>query len=160
MNLKEIGSIVSAHRVNLGMSQEQLALFSGLSRATINELERGSLGELGVSKLSAILSVIDLDLGVTEKRPMKSALSMASATASASYKDSMSPKDLLKAMVTGTYPPNLLPHIATLLDEAPLPIIVSAVKQAAEKSGVAPKKVWRNLKHWAEELKSPRHVWR
>ena len=160
MNLREFGSMVSAHRANLGMSQEQLALFSGLSRATINELERGSLEELGVIKLSAILSVVDLDLGATEKKPMKNALSTASTTASVSYKDSMSPKDLLKAMVTGAYPPNLLPQIATLLDEAPLPIIVSAVREAAEKTGVTPKKIWRNLKRWAEELNSPRSVWR
>ena len=160
MDLRQIGSIVSARRAKLGMTQEQLALFSGLSRATINELERGSLEELGVAKLSSILSVVDLDLSATEKKPIRNALSVAASTASVSYRDSMSPKKLLKAMAMGTYPPNLLPQIATLLDEAPLPIIVSAVKEASEKTGVPPKQIWRNLKHWAVEVKSPRAVWR
>jgi len=159
MDIKDSGSLVSERRAALGLSQEQLALFSGLSRATINELERGSIVELGVTKLATILSVLGLDLNASEKKAKKNGLSMASVTASVSYKETMSPAVLMKAMASGVYPPGFLPHIATLLDEAPLQILVPAVKEASEKSGVAPKKIWRHLRHWAADLKSPRLMW-
>jgi transcriptional regulator with XRE-family HTH domain len=159
MNIKEIGKAVAKSRGSFGMSQEQLANFSGLSRVTINELENGVLEELGVSKLASILSVLGLSLGVASGKPKMGGLSMAAVSASVSYKESMSPGLLMKALASGVYPPKFLPHIATLLDEAPAQLLVPAVKEASEKSGVAPKKIWQHMKHWARELQSPRSVW-
>lgn len=141
------------------MSQEQLAKFSGLSRVTVNELENGALAELGVTKLAAILSVLGINLSAAGGKANRDGLFMAALSASVSYKKSMSPSVLLKALVSGVYPPEFLPHIATLLDEAPIQLLVPAVKEAAEKGGVAPKKIWQHLKHWAQELHSPRSVW-
>jgi transcriptional regulator with XRE-family HTH domain len=159
MDIKDIGHVVADRRTALGLSQEQLAHIAGLSRATINELERGSIGELGVTKLAGVLAVLGLDLAPVEKKARKNGLSMAAITASVSYRESLSPGALMKALASGVYAPALLPHIATLLDEVPFQILVPAVREAAEKSGVAPKKIWRHLKRWAEELKSPRRVW-
>ncbi len=159
MHIRELGPIISARREAIGLTQQQLADFSSLSRATISELERGSIVELGITKLDEIFSVLGLSLNAGEQKLRKNGLRMAAVTASVSYKEPMSAAMLKKAMVSGTYPPGLLPHIATLLDEAPLPVLVLAVKEAAEQSGVAPKQIWRHLKHWAEDLKSPRPVW-
>ena len=159
MDIKQFGQLVAKSRTSLGMSQEQLANFSGFSRVTINELENGALAELGVTKLAAILSVLGLSLSATSGKAKKSGLSMAAVSASVSYKESMSPGVLLKALVSGVYPPNFLPHIANLIDEAPVQLLVPAVKEASERSGVAPKKIWQHMKHWALELQSPRSVW-
>ena len=48
-------------------------------------------------------------------------LLMASRTASVSYKKQLDARRLAKALVTGEVPAELLPHVATFLDEAPLP---------------------------------------
>jgi hypothetical protein len=51
------------------------------------------------------------------------------------------------------------PHVATLLDEAPLELVVRAVEEAARRERVDPRRIWRNLARWAAELRSPRRVW-
>jgi len=89
----------------------------------------------------------------------KNGLSMAAVTASVSYKDNMSAGALMKALVTGVYPSKYLPHIATLIDEAPIQMLTTAVKEASDKSGVAPKKIWQHVTQWAQDLQSPRSVW-
>jgi len=43
-------------------------------------------------------------------------------------------------------------HLAHLLDEAPVPMVVMAVEEAAAKEGVAPKAVWRNVAKLARSL--------
>lgn len=143
----------------MGMSQDLLAHFSGVSRVTINELEGGSLPELGLTKLVAILSVLGVALH-TERKTFKSGLAAACTTASISYQSTMTPNTLKTALASGQLPAPFIAHISTLLDEAPMQIIVAAVKEAAEKSGVAPKQIWKHLKGWASDLKSPRVAWR
>ncbi|MGS0758087.1 helix-turn-helix transcriptional regulator, partial [Roseateles sp. GG27B] len=49
MNLAEIGHLLRARRTALGLSQARLAAMSGLSRATIIQLESGSLVDLGAA---------------------------------------------------------------------------------------------------------------
>lgn len=43
MDLQAIGRLIQARRLTLGLSQQRLARLAGLSRATINQLENGSL---------------------------------------------------------------------------------------------------------------------
>jgi transcriptional regulator with XRE-family HTH domain len=62
MNLADIGQLVHERRQALGLSQARLALMSGLSRATINQLETGSLVDLGAAKLIALLDLVGLNL--------------------------------------------------------------------------------------------------
>jgi len=66
---------------------------------------------------------------------------------------------LAQALVAGELPTNMLPHVATLLDEAPLPLIVSAIEEIADDYKLAPKSLWKNMTKWAEQLKSNRGVW-
>jgi len=163
MNLREIGVRVRERREALGLSQELLAKLAGLSRATINQLETGTLNDLGVTKLAALMELVGLRLEATPRASKRAssrhALLMASRTASVSYKTPLEPSQLAKALVTGELPDTLLPHMATLLDEAPLPLVVSAVEEAAERGHVPPKRIWRHLTRWAHELHSPRQVW-
>jgi hypothetical protein len=49
--------------------------------------------------------------------------------------------------------------VATFLDEAPLPLVVSAVEEAAKRGRVPPKRIWQHVVRWASEIDSPRRVW-
>ncbi len=159
MNLREMGLLIRQRREALGLSQERLAKLAGLSRATINQLEAGTLLELGVSKLASLMDLVGLQLSAGMRAPSRRGLLMASRNASVSYKLQIGTGQLAKALATGIVPTDLMPHLATFLDEAPLPLVVSAVEEAAARGGVPPKRVWQQLVRSAHELQSPRQVW-
>ena len=72
LDLYEIGQKVYEVRRAAKLTQPELAIRAGVSRATIAALENGKLGELGFVKLTKILAVVGLDLAVTTanlKRP-------------------------------------------------------------------------------------------
>jgi transcriptional regulator with XRE-family HTH domain len=159
MQLAEIGGVVRDRREALGLSQQALAKLAGLSRATINQLERGALKDLGVAKLAKVLGLLGLDLDARRSRRPARGLLMASRTASVSYRRALDAGSLARALASGDIPPGMEPHLAVLLDEAPLEIVVMAVEEAARRERVPPKRIWRNLARWAVELRSPRRVW-
>lgn len=159
MNLADIGHLVQQRRQAIGLSQDRLAKLSGLSRATINQLETGSICDLGTAKLVALLDLLGLQLGATEQQRPRNALRLASQTASVSYKDELNPKALAQALVDGQLPAAILPQVATLLDEAPLPLIVATVEEVAAISKRPAKTLWKHMLQWARDLHSPRAVW-
>ena len=146
-------------REALGLSQQRLAKLAGLSRATINQLETGTLVDLGVRKLAGLLDLLGLSLAPGHRDVPRRGLRMACRTASVSYKTQLDAKVLARALATGDLPPQWVPHVSTLIDEAPLPILVSAVEEAAEVQGVPAKRAWQHLVRWAGEMRSPRAVW-
>lgn len=159
MNLADIGQLVHQRRQALGLSQDRLARLGGLSRATINQLESGSLVDLGAAKLIALLDLVGLDLGADARRKHGQALQLVSQTASVSYKNSLDPQALSAALAHGALPASITPHVATMLDEAPLSLIVAAIEEVASASCTPPKILWRHLFAWALALHSPREVW-
>lgn len=159
MNLGSIGQLVKRRRQALGLSQDRLAKLSGLSRATINQLETGTIVDLGAAKLVALLDLLGVSLDATEHPPRENALALASRTASVSYREILTPEALASAMVEGDLPTSITPHIASLLDEAPLPIIVGAVEAVARDTQCPVKILWKHVLQWAHDLQSPRAVW-
>ena len=159
MNLADIGRLVHTRRTALGLSQARLALMSGLSRATINQLETGSLVDLGAAKLIALLDLVGINLDAGARKGHQGALQSVSQSASVSYKTLLSPAALAAALVDGTLPKQLTPHIATLLDEVPMSLIVAAVEEVAAASSISPKLLWKHVFNWAKDLHSPRGVW-
>ena len=159
MNLQSIGQLVQRRRLALGLSQARLAKLSGLSRATINQLETGALVDLGASKLIGLLDLLGLELDASQRPLRRNSLTLASRTASVSYKQVLAPQTLANALLSGELPTSFKPHVATLLDEAPLPIIVSALEEVALQSSCSTKTLWKHLVLWAHELQSPRAVW-
>ena len=113
MNLADIGRLVQARRHALGLSQARLAKLGGLSRATIIQLEGGSLVDLGASKLIALLDVVGVDLDAGARHPRGHALQQVSQTASVSYKNVLDPQVLAAAMIDGGLPAAITPHVAT-----------------------------------------------
>lgn len=159
MNLREIGQLVQSRREALGLSQARLARLAGLSRATINQLENASLVDLGAVKLMALLDLLGMDLSAQPKAPRSQALRLLSQTASVSYRHALLPEALAIALADGELPPALIPQVATLLDEAPLPLIVAGVAEVAERTATSPKTLWKHLAQWAKTLQSPRAAW-
>ena len=159
MNLREIGLKVGQRRTDLGLSQDRLARLCGLSRSTIHHLEKGTLNDLGAAKLLALLSLLGLDVITQEHSKKHLGLNMASKTVSVSYKTKLQRADLSHSLACGELPDAIYPHVATLLDEAPLEIIVSAVEEAAIENHIAPKLIWKNIHRWAQEMHSPRSAW-
>ena len=68
MKLREIGNRIRSERRRKGLTQARLAEKAGLSRATLNGLEKGSVRELGFHKLDAILGILGLELAPTRAR--------------------------------------------------------------------------------------------
>lgn len=159
MNLVFIGQLVRQRRQALGLSQARLARLSALSRATISQLEAGTIIDLGAAKLFILLDVLGLSLDAAARPPRGNALAMASRSASVSYRQVLTPEAFAAALVDGQLPTHITPQVATMLDEAPLPLIVGAVEEAARRAQCPPKTLWKHLLRWAHDLQSPRAVW-
>jgi DNA-binding XRE family transcriptional regulator len=172
-----LGPSVQARRRELGLTQTVLARWAGLSRATVNALESGALGDLSVGRLGRVLQLLGLRLGLQgaggaalaqapkaaskqHKAALHAALNAAAQTASVSYAQVMLPAALLSALTSGEMAAPYQPHLATLLDEAPLPMVVAAVGAAAQLSGMPAAQVWKHVGGWAREMKSVRAEWR
>lgn len=159
MRLAEIGERVREQRRALGLTQEQLAKLSELSRTTINQMENGTLVDLGYAKLSNLLSVLGLDLQAQPATGLNHALEVAARTASTSYKNVLEPEKLVEMLASGDAPDEYRPHLMTLLDETPLPVVIKAIQEAAERSASTPRKMMQHMAKWADELHSYRAVW-
>lgn len=158
MDLAQVGSAVHGARLKAGLLQEQVARIAGLSRVTINQLENGTLNDLGYTKLKAVMDILGLDMETVSHPAPRSALAVAARSISTSYRDMLTP-DLLTTMLrSGEAPEQFHAHLMTLLDETPLPLVVRAVAEAATPD-VPAKKIMKHLSLWAREWKVCRAVW-
>lgn len=158
MNLAEIGGEIHSKRIQAGLLQEHVAKFAGLSRVTINQLENGTLKDLGYTKLKAVMDVLGLDMETVQPAGLKSALAVAARSVSTSYRDVMTAEMLSTMLRSGVAPEQFQPHLMALLDETPLPVVVKAVAEAATPD-VPAKKIMKHLSLWAKEWKVCRTVW-
>ena len=115
--------------------------------------------DLGATKLIALLDLVGVNLDAGARQGQQRALQSVSQTASVSYKTVLDPAALAAALVDGQLPARITPHVATLLDEAPLSLIVAAVEDVAAQSHLSPKLLWKHLIAWAHALQSTRAVW-
>lgn len=158
MELSEIGEMVHAKRIETGLLQEHVAKLSGLSRVTINQLENGTLNDLGYSKLKNVLDVLGVGMNVETSVGFKSALTVAARSISTSYKDIVTPEALAEMLRSGKAADRYHPHLMSFLDETPLPVAVKAISEAAT-AEIPAKKIMKNLAQWACEWKVCRQVW-
>ncbi len=157
-----MGAIVRERRETLGLTQSRLAQLSDLSRQTVVGLEAGTLTDLGFNRLAHLLSVLGLDFDAPSHaaRLRKRGLWMAAKSASVSFAREVSPDTLGHALASGSAPKGYEAHLAHLLDEAPVPLIVMAVEEAAANEGVKPRVVWRGVAKLARFLAVHRQdVW-
>lgn len=159
MHLREIGSIVRQKRIDLGLTQAQASRLANLSRTTINQLETGSLEDIGYTKLANLMNILGLDLNANSAKGLGAALETAARSVSTSYKKTLSPAKLGEILRSGAVPDEYQPHLMTLLDETPLPLVVKAMQEASRGSRVPPRNVVRNVTRLADQLHAYRKVW-
>lgn len=165
--INELSAAVQVRRAEMGLTQEALAKLSGLSRSTVIEVEKGTIKDLSLNRASRLASVLGLSVHIAppHSRHVKSnvakstALDLASRTASVSYKTSIGAARLAQALTSGTVPSGFLPHMYTLLDEAPTSLLASVVEQLHQDHGLERKQVWKNMRQLAIRLKSSRDIW-
>ncbi|MBR7952520.1 helix-turn-helix domain-containing protein [Burkholderia cenocepacia] len=158
MQLNEIGQAVAKRRAELDLTQAQLARLAGLSRLTVNQLETGKLKDLGINKLIPLLALLGIEL-VTHARPAQRGLYKTTISANVSYKSELTERRLLDALATGEIPAGYESQFAAILDEVPLPVVVQAVEEAAERSGTPLRSIWKSLAAWSQALHLYRKVW-
>jgi transcriptional regulator with XRE-family HTH domain len=64
--LASIGEQIAARRRTLGLTQAALARQAEVGHSTLDALENGRLGELGLSKIIRLLSALGLELNIQE----------------------------------------------------------------------------------------------
>lgn len=154
MELSSLGLSIRQRREALGLTQSRLAQLCGLSRQRLVGLEAGALSDLGFNRVAQVLAVLGLNLDPPSQaaRSRQRGLWMAAKTASVSYSQEVPPDTLGHALVSGRVPEGYAAHLTHLLDEAPVPLVVMAVEEAAANEGVSPKAVWRSVAQLAKSL--------
>lgn len=158
MQLYEIGQAVAKRRTELDLTQAQLARLAGLSRLTVNQLENGKLTDLGVNKLIPLLGLLGIEL-MTRPRPAQRGLYKAVIGANVSQKSELTERLLVDALASGQIPAGYDAPFAVILDEVPLPVVVKAAEEAADRSGTPLRSIWKNLAAWSKALHLYRDVW-
>ena len=165
--IQELGSTVRTRRSDMGLTQTKLAKLSGLSRATVNQVENGTINDLSLTRASKLLGVLGLSMTVATPRPMRfknkdsksSALDLATRTAGVSYRVAMSADQLRDSLSSGAVPPEFMPHVHTLLEEAPVSLLAAVVEELHEELGVDRTQVWKKMRALANQFKSSRELW-
>ena len=161
----EMGSAVKARRTDMGLTQATLARLSGLSRATVNQLENHTLKDLSIGRATKLLGALGLSLTASSARarqPMgskSSALAIAARTASVSYRVVLPPRALRRCIETGKLPAGFEPHLNALLEEAPVSLLARLVEEVHAESGIEHALLWQHLRDMARGLQSQRDIW-
>lgn len=69
MDLQTLGQNISVYRQEKGISQQKMADHLGISRATINALENGRSGDIGIRKVMKILDYLGKEMTIRDKSP-------------------------------------------------------------------------------------------
>src|SRR5882762_9357561 len=127
-SLQELGTTVRDRRSEMGLTQARLAKLSGLSRATVNQLENGAVEDLSFNRASKLLNAIGLTINVSESHPRRTrpqrsrrkAIDLAAMSASVSYKTALTPQALRRALTAEQLSLDHAPQLFTLVDEVPV----------------------------------------
>lgn len=155
MKLEDLGHRIRQARTARGLTQEQLAKAAGVSRTTLNLLENGLGGDVGVKKAQGILDQLGLSLSIASapESARPDFLKMAAMSASTRSKTAISESDLRRAFVTGKVAKQHRAHIRDLLEGSPSPLLKGMLRDIASRH--KPGRVERNLYRIATELDLP-----
>jgi len=161
-----IGLAARTRRSDMGLTQERVADLCGLSPTTVEQLEDGSIGELDWAHAVRLLSVLGLSVHVSNPRSTRSqreggtpALEIAARSASTSYKGNLGAEDLREAVLTTTYPKNLMPYVRAFLEEASIALIADVVEQLHHETGVNRVELWQRMRDMARTVHTFREIW-
>lgn len=159
MYFQEIAAPIREARKDRGLTQAALAELVGLSRTTVNQLENGVFPDLGAKKLLALLSAVGLEIAVAPKPRSpnrKDFLKLACASANVSYKKSITPDELVRALLSGIAPIERRPQLRVIFDEVPEPVFQGMLAQVSR--WASPVRVRRNAETLAKQIGSRRRI--
>jgi len=157
MYFQETGAVLKAARKNKQFTQANLAKMVGISRVTVNQFENGGVVDLGARKLFALLSAVGLEVSVTPKKNHSGRinyLQLACTSANVSYKESLTPEDLIGALTTGKVPAEHKPHLRVIFDEVPEKVFQGMLEQLS--TWGSPQRIHRNAQKLARQIGSRR----
>lgn len=162
----ELKDAVRKRRMEIGLSQTALARLSGLSRATISQVEGGTINDLSFSRTAAMLNVLGLGLTITPAHPRLRVkdgdydpIAVAARSASTSYARLLPPEALVEVLRTGRMLRDFEPHIAALLDEAPLALLAKVVEQIHTDWTMPREQIWATMRKLATQSMTTRPIW-
>lgn len=161
MYFQEIGAPLKEARKVRGLTQAALADLVGLSRTTVNQVENGVFPDLGTKKLLVLLSAVGLELALAPKPKHsnhKDYLKLACTSANVSYKESLTPDELVRALLSGVAPIARRPHLRVIFDEVPESVFKGMLAQVSR--WVPPERVRRNSEKLAKQIGSRRRCQR
>jgi transcriptional regulator with XRE-family HTH domain len=156
LDLEGIGAHLRRARVARGLTQAQLALAAGVTRTTLNQLENGVIKDLGIRKIEALLHHVGLEMIVADAAPQPKStdfLRVASTSASVGFRERLTEKELLRALLTGKVPPGRRPHLRKLLEESPRVLMEGLMRQVGR--WARPGKIEKNVIKMAAVLGIP-----
>lgn len=165
--LHAIGTAVLQRRTEMSLTQEALAQICGLPLSTVVAVEEHSIDNLSLAETQKLLEPIGLAMSALiasskghGRGPVRTALERAAATASTSYRTALSAQQLEAALQAGSAPTTIAPHLAALLDEAPMSLLAKVVEELHIGHGLERAHVWSQMRRIARELQCFRQVWR
>ena len=126
------------------------------SRCAALGLSLAQAHALAASAGQAISCILGLDPETLHPLKSRPWLWMAAQTCSVSYRSPITQKQLLEILTTGTVPPAATAPICHFVDEAPIQIVVMAVEEASQLSGLDILLIWSNVDKIARSLSSNR----
>ena len=161
--IAELGALVRRRRAEIGLTQAAVAALSGLSRATVNKLENDALeSDLSLNRAARLAETLGLQLMVAPTgrgSGKSSALDLAARAASVSYRVPVQPDQLRHALTGGELAPAFLPHMNTLLEEAPVALLAQVVEQLHVEEGHDRARIWKRMRELSQRVKSSRGLW-
>ena len=159
--LDELATAVRRRRQDMGLSQHQLADLVELSRVTVNELETGKLKDLSSNRIERLANELGFAVGlVGTRRPKgKGALEAAARIASVPYAAELPASVLLESIKDGAIAPGYIPHLRTLLQEAPVAILADVADELEQSHKIPKPDTWKRLRMLATVLKCNRRLW-
>lgn len=145
----------------MGLSQQQLAALVELSRATVNELETGRLKDLSSNRIERLANELGFAVGlVGMHRPQgRSTIETAARIASVPYTSLLPPQVLRDSLKNGAVPPGHIPHMRTLLQEAPVAILAGVADELEQSHKIPASDTWARMRTLANVLKCDRRLW-
>ena len=69
MQFFNIGSTIKEYRKTNNLTQQELANQVGITRQTLSKLEKGEIPKISLATFIKILSTLELELEINEKKP-------------------------------------------------------------------------------------------
>lgn len=150
-----LGKQIRIRRSEMGLSRTRMATLSGLSWQTANQVESGSVPDLGLNNVERLAQTLGLQLCVDTQRPRAdsrsrlSSLAPGAATASVSYKTLITSADLESILVTGKLPERYIPHVFAFLDDAPVSLLAVVAEDIRGETNIGREVILKNYRRFA-----------